>query len=129
MEQILANLKYVGLGLYLLFILRFLFLSFKNINDIWLYEYENLPEQWEKDGKPRGMKFWKFPKFTWMEHYKLTTFRSATISPMLWLFVNPGWADGHPEVLKHLRDLRKNVLGWNIGFLLFLFLIVLTLSL
>ncbi len=129
MEQILANLKYVGLGLCLLFILRFLFLSFKNINDIWLYEYENLPDHWEKDGKPRGMEFWKFPKPSWKDQYRLVTFRSAAVSPMLWLFVNPKWTEGHPEVLKHLSDLRKNVLGWNIGFLLFLFLIVLALSL
>ncbi len=129
MEVLLSNLKYIVLGLYFLFLLRFLLLSFKAYDDIMLYEYEHLPYQWEKDGKPRGMDFWKFPKRTWTERYKLVTFRSATISPLLWLFVTPKWAKEHSEVLKYFGDLRKNVLGWNLGFLLLVGLIVLTLSL
>ena len=128
MDQVFSNMKYIGLGLYLMFILRFLFLSFKDINDIYLYEYEHLPEQWEKDGKPRGLEFWKFPKRSWREMYKPAAFRSASISPMLWIFVTPKWADDYPEVLKYFGNLRKNVLWWNIGILFFFFLIVLTLT-
>lgn len=128
MGQVLSNLKYVGLAFYLLFVLRFLFLSFKDLSDIWLYEYEHLPDQWEKDGKPRGIEFWKFPKLSWREMYKPAAFRSASISPMLWIFVTPNWAESHPEVLKYFGNLRKNVLWWNIGILFFFFLIVLTLT-
>ena len=128
MDQVLSNLKYIGLGLYLIFILRFLFLVFKACNDIYLYEYEHLPEQWEKDGKPRGLEFWNFPKLSWRDRYKLSAWRSGAISPMLWIFVTPKWADDHPEVLKYFGKLRKNALWWNVGILFFFFLIVLTLT-
>lgn len=129
MEQIVSNLKYILLGLYLLFLLRFLFLSFKDMSDIWLYESEHLPEQWARDGKPRGIELWKFPKLSWRDRlYKPALFRSAAISPMLWIFVNPGWTENHPEVLKYFDNLRKNVLWWNMGFLFFICLIVLTLN-
>ncbi len=115
MEKALINLGYIGLGLYFLFILRFLLLAFKAYDNIFLYEYEHLPDQWEKDGKPRGIEFWKFPKSTWMESYKLATFRSVAIAPLFWIFVIPGWAKGQPEVLRYFGNLRKNVLGWNIA--------------
>jgi hypothetical protein len=49
-----------GVGLlYLIFLLRFLYLSFKAHNDLIRYEFEHIPEQWEKDGEPRGMLFWR----------------------------------------------------------------------
>jgi hypothetical protein len=130
MEQVVSNLKYILLGLYLLFILRFLLLSFKAYSNILLYECEHLPEQWERDGKPRGIEFWKFPKLAWRDMlYKSALFRSAAISPMLWIFVNPEWTESHDEVLKYFGDLRKNVLWWNIGFLFFICLIGITLNL
>jgi len=128
MEELLSNLKYIGLVIYLIFILRFLFLVFKACNDIYLYEYEHLAEQWEKDGKPRGLEFWKFPKPSWRDKYKPAAFRSAAISPMLWVFVTPKWAEDHPEAQKYFVNLRTNVLWWSIGITIFFCLMVLTLT-
>ena len=110
--------------------LRFLLLAFKAYSDIWLYEWKHLPDRWEKDGRPRGIEFWKFPKPTWKDmFFRPALFRTAAVSPMLWLFVDPEWTEGHEEVLKYFGNLRKNVLWWNIGFLSFCVFIVLTLSL
>ncbi|MCI0551312.1 MAG: hypothetical protein L0287_10175 [Anaerolineae bacterium] len=126
MEELLPNLKYLGLALYLIFILRFLFLVFKACSDIYLYEYEHLPEQWEKDGKPRGIEFWKFPKPSWRDKYRLSAWRSGAISPMVWVFVTPKWADDHPEVQRYFVNLRTNVLWWSIGITIFFCLMVFT---
>jgi hypothetical protein len=126
MDQVLSTLKNVGLVLYFIFILRFFFLAFKAINDIYLYEYEHLPEQWEKDGKPRGLEFWKFPKPSWRDMYKPAALRSASISPLFWVFVTPKWAEGHPEAQKYFVNLRTNVLRWSIGITIFFCLIVFT---
>ena len=126
MDQVLSNLRYIGLGLCLIFILRFLFLVFKACNDIYLYEYEHLPEQWERDGKPRGIQYWKFPKPSWKDSYRLSAWRSGAVSPMLWIFVTPKWAEDHPEAQKHFVNLRTNVLWWSIGITIFFCLIVFT---
>jgi hypothetical protein len=126
MEQVLPNLKYIGLVLYLIFILRFLFLSFKDMNDLYLFEYKNFPKQWEKDGKPRGIQYWKFPKPSWRDLYRLSAWRSGAISPMVWIFVNPKWTEGSPEAQQYLKSLRKNVLWWNIGCIIFFILLILT---
>ncbi len=128
MEELLSNLKYIGLVLYLIFILRFLFLVFKACNDIYLYEYEHLPEQWEKDGKPRGLEFWKFPKPSWRDKYKLSAWHSGAISPMVWVFATPKWAEDHPEAQKHFVNLRTNVLWWSIGITIFFCFTVFTLT-
>lgn len=125
MDQVLSNLKYIGLELYLIFILRFLFLAFKACNDIYLYEYEHILEQWEKDGKPRGLEFWKFPKPSWRDNYRPAAFRSAAISPMLWIFVTPKWVEDHPGAQKYFENLRTNVLWWSIGITIFFCLTVL----
>jgi hypothetical protein len=124
MDQVLSTLKNVGLVLYFIFIFRFFFLAFKAINDIYLYEYEHLPDQWEKDGKPRGLEFWKFPTPSWRDMYKPAALRSASISPLLWVFVTPKWAEGHPAVQKYFVNLRTNVLWWSIGITIFFCLIV-----
>ena len=128
MEELLSNLKYIGLVLYLIFILRFLFLVFKACNDIYLYEYEHLPELLEKDVKPRGLEFWKFPKQSWRDKYKLSAWRSGAISPMVWVFATPKWAEDHPEAQKHFVNLRTNALWWSIGITIFFCFTVFTLT-
>lgn len=126
MEELLSNLKYIGLVLYLIFILRFLFLVFKACNDIYLYEYEHLPEQWEKDGKPRGLEFWKFPKPSWRDKYRFSTWRSGAISPLVWVFVTPKWAEDYPEAQKYFVNLRINMVWWSIGIAIFFCLMAFT---
>jgi hypothetical protein len=91
-----------------------------------LYEYEHLPEQWEKDGKPRGLEFWKFPKPSWRDKCRLSAWRSSAISPLAWVFVTPKWAEDYPEVQKYFVNLRTNVVWWSIGITIFSCLMVFT---
>src|SRR5687768_15285873 len=126
MDQVLSNLRYIGLGLYLIFILRFLFLVFKACNDIYLYDYEHAPEPWDRDGNLGGIQYWKIPKQPWKDSYRLSARRSGAVTAMLWIFVTPKWAEDHPEAQKQVVNLCTNVLWWSIGVTISFCLIVFT---
>ena len=117
MEKTTSYLLCGGAIVYLIFMLRFLFLSFKSHNDLIRFEYEHVRNQWEKDGEPRGMLFWRAPQFpkSFLRKYFLS---NPGLTSMLWTFVTPKWVEDFPEAKKYLRNMRLNTLWWNIGILL-----------
>jgi hypothetical protein len=124
MGQTTSYLICGGALVYLIFMLRFLFLSFRSHNDLIRYEYEHVREQWEKDGEPRGMLFWRapHPPKSFLRRYFLS---NPGLTSMLWTFVTPKWVEGFPEAKKHLRNMRLNTLWWNIGILLPILIVLL----
>lgn len=97
--------------------LRFIFLAFKSHSDLIRYEYEHLRDQWEKNGEPQGMLFWKspHPPKRLLNRYFLS---NPGLTSIFWLFVTPKWIEEFPETKKYLRNMRLNALWWNIGMLL-----------
>lgn len=99
---------------YLVFVIRFWFRSMRAYSDLVKYEYENLPEQWGKDGEPDGMFYWKAPK-----HSRNLFIRFVRSNPAMsllpLLFRAPKWIENHPEAQEYIAVLRKNALWWNLG--------------
>jgi hypothetical protein len=111
--------------IYMIFMLRFLFLSFKAHNDLVRFEYENIRDEWERDGEPQGMLFWRAP--TRPKKFVNAIFWSNPgLTALSWIFKTPKWVKDFPQAQKHLRSMRLNTVWWNIGILfpMVLFLIL-----
>lgn len=117
MNEVIPYLSCGTVLIYMIFILRFLFLSFKAHNDLVQFEYQNLKDEWEKDGEPRGMLFWRAPE----PPKKLINrifWSNPGITAFLWDFKTPKWVKDFPQAQNYLRSMRLNTLWWNIGILL-----------
>ena len=115
--EILSQLLICGgiIG-YFLFLARFFFLTMKAHSNLVRYEYENIPDQWKKDGEPQVMIFWKAP--TKPKKLVNSLFLSNPgITALLWVFTTPKWVNEHPEAQGYLRNMRLNSLWWNLGVL------------
>ena len=125
MSQTFSAILCGSLLIYMVFTLRFIFLSFKAHHDLVRFEYENLHEQLEKDGEPDGMLFWRAPARS-----------NNLINRLLWsnpglnlfvrLFITPKWVNEYPQAQKYLKTMRMNALWWNVGIgaLMILFFVV-----
>ncbi|MBL8077026.1 MAG: hypothetical protein JNM55_03615 [Anaerolineales bacterium] len=116
METLRQSLICGGIIGYFVFIARFFFLAARAHSDLVRFEYENLPDQWEKDGEPQGMLFWKAPT----KPKKLANrlfLSNPGITSLLWDFKTPKWVNNYPEAQKHLRAKRLNILWWILGIL------------
>jgi hypothetical protein len=66
-------------------------------------EYDAYPQQWEQDGRPRGI-FWAPPE------------AARQAAPFFaWLFATPAWAQTDPSAHRLLWALRLLTLAWNVG--------------
>ena len=72
-------------------------------------EYQRYKEEWIKDGKPIGF-FWRTPESSWLS----SSFAMEKLT-MQWLFKTPHWVNKDPEAMGRLRKLRRLVLFFNIG--------------
>lgn len=116
METLWQLLICGGIIGYFIFLVRFFFLAMKAHSNLVRYEYENIPDQWEKDSEPQGMIFWKAPT----KPKKLVNslfFSNPGITALLWAFKTPKWVNDHPEAREYLRKMRLNTLWWNLGIL------------
>lgn len=89
-----------------------LFMAFINFDRLVQTEYKLYRDSWIQDGKPRGF-FWKPPKSSlisgWFAMQRLT---------FSWLFKTPNWVQSDIKATSLLRNLRKYVLIWNIGIIM-----------
>jgi len=96
------------------FCYSFLVSIYEAYSNLVQYEYENLPEQWVKDGEPNGMVYWKAPKRS-KSLLNLFVRSNSAITLLRLLFHTPKWIENHSEAQEYLKDVRKNALWWNIG--------------
>jgi hypothetical protein len=118
-------LPLMGCGLMILslgYVCTFCFRAFFALDKLLQYEYENLPEQWEKDGQPSGM-FWK-PESKRTRGINRWFSVKGEFTKFKLLFTTPEWVKDHPEAAGHFKDHRRYSWYWNIGvpiwFILFL---------
>lgn len=105
----------------LMFVISFWFRATQALDNLIRYEYENLRDQWEKDGQPRGM-FWKPPSPAG-NRFKRMFLGNPGIAALKLTFVTPAWARLNTEAAKYLKRYRQFVLFWNIGLLVWFFVI------
>ncbi len=118
-----------SLVIYIAFMIRFILLSFKAHSNLVRFEYENIREQWEKDGEPDGMLFWRAP--TRSKKFKNRLFLSNPgVTSLIWKFKTPKWVKDYPQTQKYLKSMRMNSLVWNIGilFLMALFFVMINMT-
>jgi hypothetical protein len=103
------------------FVVSFWFRAMVALDKLVKYQYENLPDQWERDGQPHGM-FWR------PEGKKPSLFnRFIRGNPgfvfFRFIFAPPIWVKESPEPTFYLKQLRKFTLFWNIGVITLFFVI------
>ncbi len=103
------------------FVATFWFRAMFAFDKLIKYEYENLPEQWEKDGQPRGM-FWK-PAGKKIKLFNRFVRGNVGFAALRLIFITPKWVKENPESTAHLKQLRKFTLFWNIGVLTLFFVV------
>lgn len=109
----------IALGVALFAVLIFGFVSFDRVVRT---QYEQDHAAWLEDGKPYGF-YWRAKECTWWS--------SGWAMNRLWwrwLFKTPEWAKQLPTAEMWLRRYRISILAWNIGFLLGLPILLITLS-
>jgi hypothetical protein len=104
-----CSLMIISLG----FVITFWFRAMSAFDKLVKYEYENLPEQWERDGQPRGM-FWK-PQEKRVSLLKLFFLSNPAIAVFRFLFQTPQWVQDNSEPTVYIRQFRKFTLFWNVG--------------
>lgn len=117
-------LPLMGCGLMIIslgFVLTFWYRVMVALDKLVKFEYENLPEQWEKDGQPRGM-FWKpqEKKMSLLNRFFLSNPATAFFR---FTFTTPEWVKENPVPTSHIKELRKFTLFWNIGVVVLFFVI------
>ena len=95
------------------FVATFWFRAMFAFDKLIKYEYENLPEQWEKDRQRRGM-FWR-PKGKKITLFNRLVGGSPGFAALKLIFITPNWVKGNPEPTSYLKQLRKFTLFLNIG--------------
>ena len=89
----------------------FLLFAFITFDQIVKIEYSNFRDDWNEDGKPRGI-FWSPPGGSalsgWGEMHRIS---------FLWLFKTPGWAAENMNIRALFNRLRLLVLIWCVGIL------------
>lgn len=113
------------LALLLLLALLGTFISFDRLVRL---QYDEYRSEWEKDGKPSGF-FWRPPEWRsqgWLQalHSGLATHRVS----FLWLIWTPAWMRETREGMTTARRMRVLALVWNVGIVVVLTLVVLTLT-
>ena len=83
--------------------------AFFNFDRLVKIEYQKHNEDWIKDGKPAGF-FWRAPDSSWISSALATQKLSFQ-----WLFKTPEWTIDDAEARDRLRKLRRLVLIFNIG--------------
>jgi hypothetical protein len=99
----------ITIGATFLGLMVILFLAFFNFDAIVKIEYQRHKDDWIKDGKPIGF-FWRSPESSWFS----SAFAMQGLSLRL-LFKTPRWVDNEPAAMACLKKLRKLVLIFNIG--------------
>lgn len=110
-----CGLMIIGFGV----LFSFWYRAISSLDNLIKYEYENFPEQWEKDRQPHGL-FWKPPQ----KQVKLIN-RIFQSNPLLkFIFTTPEWMRENIISMEYLNKFRKFVFLWNfsilIGVLLFI---------
>lgn len=103
-ESILSGLMFLGLAMCLL-------RSFANVRSLVKIEREKYKDEWIKDGRPYG--------FNYEPHecgYIESSFATHRVS-FAWLFQTPQWVENDVEATVFIKALRRNVLIWNVGIL------------
>ena len=104
-----------GLLLFSLAILfSFLLWAFRAFNAFVRYEYENVPVQWNNDGRPRGY-LWKPPSQPGKTYKNMLLGHPSVLAVKL-LFITPNWVIPNTEAAGYLKRSRQLALYWNIGF-------------
>jgi hypothetical protein len=124
-------LPLMGCGLMIIsfgFLITFWFRAMLAFDKLVKYEYENLPEQWEKDWQPRGL-FWKPP--TKISIMNALFLGNPTFAISRLTFTTPKWVKESSKATAYIKELRKFAIFWNIGvpvwvFLVFAIMIVFT---
>ena len=103
------------------FVATFWFRAMFALDKLVKYEYENLPEQWEKDGQPHGM-FWR-PKGKKTNLFNRFIRGNPGFVFFRFVFTTPNWVKESSEPTSYIKQLRKFTLFWNIGVITLFFLI------
>ncbi len=112
-----CSLMIISLG----FVVSFWFRAMFALDKLVKYECENLPEQWQKDGQPRGM-FWR-PKDRNSSLFDRFIRSNSSFVFFRFIFTTPKWVKESPEPTLYLRQLRKFTLFWNVGLITLFFVV------
>ncbi len=100
--------------IYFTLLVPILILSFMQFDKLVQLEYNDYKEKWIEDHRPRG--------FFWEPSEPSSSFAMKTLS-MKWIFVSPSWVKESLDAKKYLRNLRIFVLIWNVGCIMFAYVI------
>lgn len=75
------------------------------------WEYEHHREQWERDGKPKGVCWRGEGRPVWEGDF------AKNRLVFIWAFSTPAWAKESPCCRRWLRHFRIGFLVWNVGIL------------
>jgi hypothetical protein len=105
----------------LVYIATFWFRAVFALDSLLKYEFDNLPKQWNMDKQPRGM-FWK-PKVRSNNFLNRLFLSNPGVAFFKFLFTTPQWVKDNPEPTKHIKEIRKFTLFWNIGVVAWFFVL------
>jgi hypothetical protein len=80
-------------------------------------EHDLYSDAWEADGRPQGM-FWR-PGGGWFSFVLFGSGRAANRCMRVWPFRTPHWARGDHEAMRLLRRLRRLLIAWSVGIVVF----------
>lgn len=89
-------------------------------------EHDFHAQAWNADGRPHGV-FWRPPGSgsSWgVFSFDWAAGRATNRCAWKWLFTTPSWVRDDDEALRLLTRMRRLVLAWNLGLIVFAFVVM-----